>query len=151
MHQGWHWFLKGSELDYIVHGISCHICNGVYYPILRCMLGYNNDLVSLLISSHDYDFNSVFLCYSMVYKLINIWHLVCSCILKCAHMSLVISMIKISSLAYKNANLSSKVLFSLFSMTSLGNTKYVVYSRCCLLADMTNGLKLLYYQGNTKT
>ena len=43
------------------------------------------------------------------------------------------------------------VLFTLFSMTHLGNTKNVVLSRCCLLVNMTNGINLLYYQGNTKT
>jgi len=37
------------------------------------------------------------------------------------------------------------VLFSLFSMTPLGNAKNVVLSRCCLLINMTNGQKLLYY------
>jgi hypothetical protein len=31
---------------------------------------------------------------------------------------------------------------SLFSMTRLGNTKSVVLSRCCLLVNMTNGIKL---------
>jgi hypothetical protein len=42
------------------------------------------------------------------------------------------------------------LLFSLFSMTPLGNAKNVVLSRCRLLVNMTNGLKLLYYGGNTK-
>ena len=43
------------------------------------------------------------------------------------------------------------VLFSLFSMTHLGNAKNVVLSRCRLLVNMTNGIKLSYYRGNTKT
>ena len=43
------------------------------------------------------------------------------------------------------------ILFSLFSMTPLGNVKNVVLSRRRLLVNMTNGLKLSYYQGNTKT
>jgi hypothetical protein len=42
-------------------------------------------------------------------------------------------------------------LFSLSSMTPLGNAKKVVLSRCRLLVNMTNGLKLSYYRGNTKT
>ena len=36
------------------------------------------------------------------------------------------------------------LLFSLFSMTCLGNTKKVVLSRCRLLIYMTNGIKLSY-------
>ena len=43
------------------------------------------------------------------------------------------------------------VLFSLFSMTPLGNAKNVMLLRCRLLVNMTNGLKLSYYRGNTKT
>ena len=43
------------------------------------------------------------------------------------------------------------LLFSLFSMTRLGNTKEVVLSRCHHLIHMTNGVKLSYYLGNTKT
>ena len=42
-------------------------------------------------------------------------------------------------------------LFSLYSMTCSGNTKRVELSRCRLLVNMTNGVKLLYYRGNTKT
>ena len=42
------------------------------------------------------------------------------------------------------------LVFSLFSMTHLGNAKNVILSRCRLLVNMTNGIKLLYYQGNTK-
>ena len=38
-----------------------------------------------------------------------------------------------------------EVLFSLFSMTRLGNTKIVILSRCCLLINMTNDVKLSYY------
>jgi hypothetical protein len=45
----------------------------------------------------------------------------------------------------------SMQLFSLFSMTRLGNAKKVVLSRCRLLMNMTNGVKLSYYRGNTKT
>jgi hypothetical protein len=37
------------------------------------------------------------------------------------------------------------VLFSLFSMTRLGNAKKVVLSRCRLLVNMTNGVKLSNY------
>ena len=37
------------------------------------------------------------------------------------------------------------VLFPLFSMTRLGNTKIVVFLRCRLLINMTNGVKLSYY------
>jgi len=44
-----------------------------------------------------------------------------------------------------------QLLFSLFSMTPLGNAKNVILSSCRLLVNMTNGLKLPYYQGNTKT
>ena len=43
------------------------------------------------------------------------------------------------------------ILFSLFSMALLGNAKNVVSSRCRLFINMTNGIKLSYYQGNTKT
>ena len=43
------------------------------------------------------------------------------------------------------------LLFSLFSMTRLGNAQNVVLSRCHPLVNMTNGVKLSYYQGNTKT
>ena len=37
------------------------------------------------------------------------------------------------------------ILFSLFSMTPLGNAKNVLFLRCRLLVNMTNGLKLSYY------
>ena len=43
-----------------------------------------------------------------------------------------------------------KVMFSLFSMTHLGNAKYVVLLRCRFLVNMTNILKLSYYRGNAK-
>jgi hypothetical protein len=43
------------------------------------------------------------------------------------------------------------ILFSLFSMTRLGNTQKVVLSRCRHFINMTNGVKLSYYWGNTKT
>jgi hypothetical protein len=43
------------------------------------------------------------------------------------------------------------ILFSLFSMTPLENAKSVVLSSCRLLINMTNGPKLSYYRGNTKT
>ena len=43
------------------------------------------------------------------------------------------------------------LLFSLFSMTRLGNTQEVVGSRCCLLVNLTNGVKLSYYGGILKT
>jgi hypothetical protein len=48
------------------------------------------------------------------------------------------------------SNIYKCVLFSLFSMTRLGDAKNVVLSRCRLLVNMTNGLKLSYYRGNTK-
>jgi hypothetical protein len=35
-------------------------------------------------------------------------------------------------------------------MTPLGDAQNVVLSRCCLLVNMTNGVKLSYYRGNTK-
>ena len=41
------------------------------------------------------------------------------------------------------------IMFSLFSMTHLGNTKNIILSRCRLRVNMTNDVKLLYYQGNT--
>ena len=46
-----------------------------------------------------------------------------------------------------------RVLFSLFSMTHLGNAKKKLYYRGVIfsLINMTNGVKLLYYRGNTKT
>ena len=47
--------------------------------------------------------------------------------------------------------LQDHILFSLFSMTPLGNAKNVVLSRCRLLVNMTFCLKLSYYRGNTKT
>jgi hypothetical protein len=43
------------------------------------------------------------------------------------------------------------VVFSLFSMTPLGNPTNVVLSRCCLLLNMANGLSLSYYRGNTNS
>ena len=46
---------------------------------------------------------------------------------------------------------NNRILFSLFSMTRLGNAKKVVLSRCRLLVNMTSGIKLSYYRGNTKT
>ena len=42
------------------------------------------------------------------------------------------------------------LLFSLFSMTHLGNTNNVVLLRCRLLINMTSGAKLSYYRGYTK-
>jgi hypothetical protein len=44
-----------------------------------------------------------------------------------------------------------KLLFLLFSMTCFGNAKDVVLSIFSLLINMTNGAKLSYYKGNTKT
>ena len=36
--------LKSHQKHYIVYGIRWHMCNSVIYPILRCMLGYTDDL-----------------------------------------------------------------------------------------------------------
>ena len=44
-----------------------------------------------------------------------------------------------------------RLLFSLFSMTRLGNTTKVVISRCHLLINLTTSVKLSYCWGNTKT
>jgi hypothetical protein len=53
---------------------------------------------------------------------------------------------------YLHINYNHRILvFSLFSMTPLGNAKIVILLRCRLLVHMTNGLKLSYYQGNTRT
>ena len=49
-----------------------------------------------------------------------------------------------SVLDWPNRRIYCSLLFSLFSMTPLGNTKNVVLSRCRLLVNMTNGLKLSY-------
>jgi hypothetical protein len=38
-----------------------------------------------------------------------------------------------------------QLLFSLFSMTRLGNTQKVGLLSCCLLINITRGVKLLYY------
>ena len=58
-------------------------------------------------------------------------------------------MLKIHNSIFLDAQF--EVLFSHFSMTRLGNTKKVVLLRCCLLINMTNGIKLSYFCGNTKT
>ena len=51
------------------------------------------------------------------------------------------------------ASILFPILFSLVSMTRHTNVwetqKEVVFSRCRLLIDMTNGVKLWYYRGNT--
>jgi hypothetical protein len=44
-----------------------------------------------------------------------------------------------------------QLLFSLFSMTHLGNAKNLVLSRCRVLVNVTNSLKWSYYRGNIET